>query len=207
MSELRCCNSGAVIAQAMGTTSGQQTQTMLEQEANECDVQEITKLKQSVGAQENECSRLQQLLDIERDSNSQAKDELQALRAETKGLAAQRARDSATVMAAEDLRKQWENVQVWHELTLQVFAPTTPMCPVTCVLVLLAICGACSLSCGAGHVRHVLARRTSEQRCKMCSWSAMLLRVPWWHATLNVSTSRLTTSATRVSGTAGSATW
>jgi predicted HTH transcriptional regulator len=76
-------------------------------------------LRQKLGAQENDSARLQQLLDIEKDCHSQAKDEAKALRAEHKDLMSQRARDASMVAAAEDLRKQWEHVQVWCTWTAE----------------------------------------------------------------------------------------
>lgn len=75
-------------------------------------MQDVSMLRQKLGAQENESARLQQLLDIEKDVHSQAKDEVKALRTEHKDMMAQRAHDASMVAAAEDLRKQWEHVQV-----------------------------------------------------------------------------------------------
>ena len=81
-------------------------------------LQENLNLKQKLGAAQNEVTRLQQLLDIEKDTHGQAKEELTALKAEHRDLAAQRARESAVVIAAEDLRKQWENVQARGAATM-----------------------------------------------------------------------------------------
>jgi hypothetical protein len=75
-------------------------------------VQELAESKKRLVAQEKEGVRLTQLLDIEKSSFAEAKEELQGVRLEINDLIAQRARDSAQVAAAEDLRRQWEAVQV-----------------------------------------------------------------------------------------------
>jgi hypothetical protein len=75
-------------------------------------VQELAESKKRLVAQEKEGVRLTQLLDIEKSSFAEAKEELQGVRSEINDLIAQRARDSAQVAAAEDLRRQWEAVQV-----------------------------------------------------------------------------------------------
>ena len=75
-------------------------------------VQEMASLTQRLSAQEHECARAQQQLSHEEERHVRTKEELQELRAEAHDLQAARARDSATVTAAEDLRKQWESMQV-----------------------------------------------------------------------------------------------
>jgi septal ring factor EnvC (AmiA/AmiB activator) len=75
-------------------------------------VQELAERKKGLAMQEKEGVRLTQLLDIEKSSLAEAKEELHGLRLEIKDLIAQSARDSAQVAAAEDARRQWEAVQV-----------------------------------------------------------------------------------------------
>jgi hypothetical protein len=74
--------------------------------------QELAESKKRLAAQEKEGVRLTQLLDIEKSSLAEAKEELHGLHLEIKDLIAQRARDSAQVAAAGDARRQWEAVQV-----------------------------------------------------------------------------------------------
>lgn len=83
-------------------------------------MQEVSALKQKCSLQENESVRLNQLLEIEKDTHTQAKEDLKALRLENKDLIAQKARDAALVAAAEDLRRQWETVQVCNTLATYV---------------------------------------------------------------------------------------
>lgn len=52
-----------------------------------------------------------QQLELQQGAAAEARDELQAARAENKDLIAQRTRDAAAVAAAEDMRRQWETAQ------------------------------------------------------------------------------------------------
>ena len=126
-------------------------------------------LRQKLGAQENESVRLQQLLDIEKDVHAQAKDDVKVLRTEHKDLMAHRTRDASMVAAAEDLRKQWEHVQVCGALA-SLRTRSLPSVWTPCLLVSR---GMLTTVCNASLLRMATLTFT------VCSLSATRSRVPW----------------------------